>query len=136
MNEKRYKILSNIWYALKNIWKWDKIFYFWFFPAIPLDVIVPLMGIYFPKLIIDAVEQKKTITHILEIVIFYFVLLFVADTWRRFCKSKRNSRRYLISNIYQLKIVEKFLRLFQYRPSKKNGKIFKGDRRCLYNWFS
>lgn len=111
MNKKRYKILSNIWYALKNIWKWDKIFYFWFFPAIPLDVIVPLMGIYFPKLIIDAVEQKKTIAQMLGIIISYFVLLFVADTWRRFCKSKRNSRRYLICNIYQLKIVEKFLRM-------------------------
>ena len=134
MNEKRYKILSNIWYALKNIWKWDKIFYFWFFPAIPLDVIVPLMGIYFPKLIIDAVEQKKTIAQMLGIIISYFVLLFVADTWRRFFKSKRNSRRNLICKIYQFKIFANGL--FQYRPSKKNGEIFKGNRRCLYHWFS
>ena len=111
MSEKKYTITSNIRYALKNIWSWDKMFYFWFFPAIPLEVIVPLMENYFPKLIIDGIEAKVSIKQIAGIIVLFFILLFLADTWKRFCKSKRDSRRYYLSNMYQYKIIEKLLRM-------------------------
>lgn len=53
----RYSVISNICYALRNIWEWDRGFYLWFVPGIPLDVAVSLLALYFPKLIIDGVER-------------------------------------------------------------------------------
>ena len=54
--KKKYKLFSNIRYALSNIWKWDKAFYLFFIPGIPLAVILPLAEAYFPKVVIDSIE--------------------------------------------------------------------------------
>lgn len=48
--------ISNIVYAFKKIWKWDKAFCFYYLPIIPLAILLPLAAAYFPKLVINAVE--------------------------------------------------------------------------------
>lgn len=107
----KYSVISNICYALKNIWEWDRVFYFWFLPGIPLDVAVSLFVLYFPKQIIDGVEREVPMGELVQTILFYIALLFLADTCRRFCRRKLDSRRYWISNVYQVKIAEKYLRM-------------------------
>ncbi len=46
---KKYTVISNISYALKNIWRWDKKFYLFFIPAIPMAVLMPLAASYFSQ---------------------------------------------------------------------------------------
>lgn len=48
---------------------------------------------------------------LIQAVLSYIILLFLADTCRRFCRRRLDSRRYWISNIYQVKIAEKYLRM-------------------------
>lgn len=98
MNKSKYNILSNICYALKNIWIWDKMFFIWFLPDIPLEILLSLMTIYFPKILIDAVENQISLAKMLSIIGIYFLIMFLADTWKRFCRTRRSSRRYLIGN--------------------------------------
>ena len=107
----KYPVIPNICYALKNIWEWDRAFYLWFLPGIPLDVAFSLLALYFPKLIIDGVEKEIPMGELALTILFYIVLLFLVDTCKRFCRRRLDSRRYWISNIYQVKIAEKYLRM-------------------------
>ena len=72
---KRLNIIKNITYALKNIWKWDKAFYFIFVPVIIMNIAFPIAAVYFPKVIIDAIENKKSIYQIIAIIASYFAVL-------------------------------------------------------------
>ena len=65
---KKYTVISNISYALKNIWRWDKKFYLFFIPAIPMAVLMPLAASYFPKVLIDSIESGKSIRNIIFII--------------------------------------------------------------------
>ena len=56
---KKIQCISNIQYALKNIWKWDKKFYLFSIPLIPIGVILSILKIYFPKILIDSMELDR-----------------------------------------------------------------------------
>lgn len=107
---KKYSVLSNIWYALVNIWRWDKAFYLYFIPKIAISVLIPLATTYFPKVIIDAIELDKGIIVLTSIICLYFCGLFVVDILNSFCTSKLDGRKYNISNYYQHAINEKHMR--------------------------
>ena len=77
--------ITNIIYALKNIWRWDKAFYLYFIPSIPFSVLLPLAAIYFPKIVIDAVESDQSTLRIVFIIGGYFVALFCINIVSRFC---------------------------------------------------
>lgn len=56
-----YSTFQNTVYLIKNIWKWDKILFLLCFLQIPATVIIPLLGIYIPKILIDsAVRHVST----------------------------------------------------------------------------
>ena len=75
---KKYTVISNISYALKNIWRWDKKFYLFFIPAIPMAVLMPLAASYFPKALIDPIESGKSIRNIIFIICAYFGMLLIS----------------------------------------------------------
>jgi ABC-type multidrug transport system fused ATPase/permease subunit len=110
MKDKKYSMFSNISYALKNIWLWDKKFYLYFIPSIPLDVILPLATVYFPKIIIDAVENKQSISSLILIISVYFGVLFIIDQIKYYCSTRLDMRQYTFSGIYQNKMDEKYMR--------------------------
>lgn len=58
----KYSTLSNIIYLIKNIWKWDKILFILISVQIPITVIIPLLSIYMPKIVIDAVAYNASIS--------------------------------------------------------------------------
>ncbi len=108
--EKRYGIFSNIHYALKNIWHWDKRFYLFFIPSIPLNILLPLAAIYFQKLVIDLIEAKQNVQIVILTITVYFAALLLISLFEKFCEDRLNLRQYNISTIYQHKIIEKHLR--------------------------
>ena len=103
-------MFSNIAYALRNIWKWDKAFYLFFIPSIPLAVLMPLAATYFPKVLIDSVESQQSVQKVITVIGIYFGAILAIDLFRNFCRSKLNMRRYGISILYQHAITEKHMR--------------------------
>lgn len=108
--KKEYGIFSNISYALKNIWEWDKSFYLFFIPLVPISVFISVLEIYFPKILIDSLEKKCSIRFCIEIICIYFAVLFVQTIIRFFCNAELSARKYSFSYRYQNKIWEKYMR--------------------------
>ena len=109
-NQSKYGICSNIIYALKNIWNWDKGFFLYFLPSIPLTVVLSLATNYFPKILIDAVTVRENITTILGSIFLYFGGLFLISLFQNFCQSRLQMRQYTISLLYQHAIDEKYMK--------------------------
>lgn len=107
---KQKNIVKNISYALKNIWKWDKAFYLYFLPVIPLSVFLPLLNAYIPKLLIDYINAGRSLYIIAAVIGSFFLLLFFCSVIQKFCNSRLNARHYTISLLYQNKLWEKFMR--------------------------
>lgn len=103
-------MFSNIAYALCNIWKWNKSFYLFFIPSIPLAVLLPLAETYFPKILIDSVETKQSITKIILIISIYFGGMLIINLFNNFCGSRLSMQQYNISLLYQHAISEKYMR--------------------------
>ncbi len=108
--KKKYKLFSNIRYALSNIWKWDKAFYLFFIPSIPLAVILPLAEAYFPKVVIDSIEGGQSLYAIGTVILIYFGALLCVNLFNGFCSSRLEMRRYNLSCLYQNAINEKYMR--------------------------
>ncbi|MEA4833146.1 MAG: ABC transporter ATP-binding protein [Oscillospiraceae bacterium] len=108
--KQKYNLLSNISYALKNIWRWDKAFYLYFIPSIPFSILLPLVEIYYPKIIIDAVEGKQSIPTIIMIVMIIGAMMLFINLINSFCGSRLAMRQYNFSTMYQHEITEKFMR--------------------------
>lgn len=108
--KKQYNLFSNIAYALRNIWKWDKAFYLFFIPSIPLAVLLPLATTYFPKVLIDSVESQQSIQVVITIIGVYFGALLIVKLFNDLCKSKLHMRQYNLSCLYQHAISEKHMR--------------------------
>ena len=108
--QSKYSMFSNIAYALRNIWKWDKAFYLFFIPSIPLAVLMPLAATYFPKVLIDSVESQQSIQKVVTVIGIYFGAILLIDLFRNLCRSKLHMRQYSLSCLYQHAISEKHMR--------------------------
>lgn len=109
MNFKKNKIISNIRYALKNIWIWDRKFFLFFVPLIPISVCISLLEIYFPKIIIDMVEENFKFKILITTICVYFLIVLLLSILRLFCNSKLSARKYNISHMYQNMIYQKYM---------------------------
>lgn len=106
----KYGMFSNISYALRNIWRWDKGFYLFFIPSIFLAVLLPLAENYFPKILIDSVEANQSISKIILIIAVYFGGMLIVTLFNNFCGSRLGMRKYKLSLLYQHAITEKHMR--------------------------
>lgn len=105
----KHSVLSNILYALNNIWKWDKGFYFYSLPLIFLSVGINFLDVYFPKLLIDQVEKNSTIYKSVSIIGIYSSIILLLMLIRLLCNSKLAARKYSISYRYQNEISRKYM---------------------------
>ncbi len=106
----RQRIFSNIIYALKNIWRWDRLYFFFFLPQIPLFVLGKLAEQYFPKLLIDSVSLFKSPGQILALVGGYYFALWALFQLHRFFKNRIEMRQLRFTYKYQEEIAAKFMR--------------------------
>ena len=61
----KYSTWENTIYLLKNIWKWDKSLFLLSTIQIPAIVIIPLLGIYLPKVLIDSIVEGVSISQLM-----------------------------------------------------------------------
>lgn len=109
-NNREHNMLSNISYALKNIWKWDKGFYLFMLPLIPISVFISVLDIYFPKILIDTLENNCSLYALIVCICVYFIVLFILSLIRLLCNTKLSARKYSIAYRYQNAIWEKYMR--------------------------
>lgn len=102
-------MIRNMNYALKNIWKWDNKYFLWFLLIIPASILFPLIESWFPKILIDQIQQKNNITSVLIVLFLYFSILLFVNLIGQFANSRMNMRRCYFSNECQHEIVQKRL---------------------------
>lgn len=102
-----YGIFQNVRYALGNIWKWDRRYYFAFIPLIPLSVFLPLAGVYFPKLLIGLIEAKTDNWLMMAYIGAYCLMLFAAAVLSSFFNARLNATRFVFSFHYQELVILK-----------------------------
>lgn len=61
----KYSTIKNTIYLIKNIWKWDKGLFLLCTIQIPATVIIPLLGIYLPKIVIDSVTRHASVSKLM-----------------------------------------------------------------------
>ena len=77
---------------------------------LPISVLVSVLGIYFPKILIDSLEKNHNMRLTITIICIYFIAVFVLTLMRVFCNAKLSARKYSISYRYQNLIWEKYMR--------------------------
>lgn len=83
-DKKEYGVVQNISYLIKNMWKWDKVLFLSGAIQIPITVIIPLIGIYLPKVLLDSITAKETVSQFLvsmgiPIIILMFSTIILAS---------------------------------------------------------
>ena len=93
----QYSMLSNIAYAFKKIWKWDKTYLFTFIPVPFLNILMSFILIITPREIINNIEGKQPISRIIFIIIIIFTAYFITVQIFRYCHYIMSSRFFVIS---------------------------------------
>ncbi|WP_102399357.1 ABC transporter ATP-binding protein [Haloimpatiens massiliensis] len=90
----KYSTFTNTMYLIKNIWRWDKTLWWLVIVQIPITVIIPLIGIYLPKIVIDSVTSNLSVSKLMinlgipvVIMIFLNIILNTTESITYFRKS-------------------------------------------------
>lgn len=102
-----YSIFHNIQFTFGNIWRWDKAYYLAFIPKIPLSVFLPLAGAYFPKLLIELIQNRSSDAQILTTIGVYSLMLLMVTVISSFCSARINSTKFVFSYHYQELVEQK-----------------------------
>ena len=105
--KKKHSKLSNLFWAAKQYWKVDKIVLLSLIPSVLLTVAMSLLDSYFPKLVLDKLEQKVPFVQILSAVIALLVLRFLFNTASTWLECRRVSNNYTPTNLLQFQIYQK-----------------------------
>ncbi len=66
MKQKDFSLIQNIGYVIRVVWKYDKILYLFLCIEILLGALIPYMGVYLPKVVIDLIENSKSTREIIS----------------------------------------------------------------------
>ena len=66
MKQKDFSLIQNIGYVIRVVWKYDKILYLFLCIEILLGALIPYMGVYLPKVLIDLIENSKSTREIIS----------------------------------------------------------------------
>lgn len=90
---KKIKSENNMVYLIKNMWKWDKILFLLCLLQIPLKVMVPFLGIYIPKILIDSASQKVSVEQLFLNLGVPILSIIVLNVLLNFSSSMTNNRK-------------------------------------------
>jgi len=97
----KYSGISNIMYALKNEWRWAKERILFDLPRYPIELFTMLAGMYFPKLVIDAITMGREAWDIAVLVVGYYLILLVLGIVSSYTKSRRGRYHFYLPMKYQ-----------------------------------
>lgn len=104
------KYYSNIRWAMHNQWEWAKERVIFTMARVPIAVIIAILQLYFPVMIVSQLEKHYSVAHICATIAVYIVVSLIVTLIENYRYSRSEKYRYYISNIYQLKLVEKHWR--------------------------
>lgn len=88
-------IISNLKFILYHVWKWQPKFLLILCINIPVTALIPLIGIYFPKIMIDNLRNTSKGNHkIVYIIIIYTLLLILITLLAEWLQKCINSLKY------------------------------------------
>lgn len=88
----KYSTIQNSIYLVKNIWKWDKTLFLLCFLQIPATVIIPLLGIYMPKIVIDSATSHVSVSKLMLNVSIPVIGIIALNLLLNICSSITNFR--------------------------------------------
>lgn len=87
-NKPHYKLWQNIIFTVKKLWVWDKPILFYIFGKIPIILLLPLCGIYLPKIIVSEIENGMGPLHLVGSVGFIAVIMLILSVLQQFIQAK------------------------------------------------
>ncbi len=109
-DKNEYGSFENMFYLIKNIWKRDKWLFFIMGIQIPATVLVPLLGIYLPKVIVDDVVSKVTIggflIDVLPIILGIIVATFIINASNQILEGRGSMFRIGFMNQIGIKSID------------------------------
>lgn len=82
-NKNKYNTLQNTMYLIKNMWRWNKALLLLSIIQIPMKVMIPLLGIYIPKLLVDSIINDGSLQHLLRSIVLPIVGLIALTVMSR-----------------------------------------------------
>lgn len=102
----KYSGISNIMYALKNEWLWAKDKILFSLVWRPIDLFTMLAGMYFPKLIIDAITMGREAWYIAALVVGYYLILLVTGRVSYYAACRGERYHFYVPIKYQHKLAQ------------------------------
>ena len=103
----QHSIWSNIAYAFKKIWKWDKIYLFTFIPIPLLDILTSLVLIFIPRAVINGIAENQPVTKITLAVVILFAISFAIEGLLGYFRVIMYSRYFVNMQRFELELKEK-----------------------------
>ena len=92
----KYGLLSNVIYAYKNIWKYDKFLVFAGLLIIPINLIVKAIGVYLPSYVLNLFEMFTDFEKIVLGIGMIIFIQFIAEIIKIVVDEKTNSAALII----------------------------------------
>lgn len=92
----KYGLLSNVIYAYKNIWKYDKFLVFSGLLIIPISLIAKAISVYLPSYVIDLFSKFSDFEKIVLGILLILAIQYVVDIIKSIVDNKSNSAAMLI----------------------------------------
>jgi len=109
-DKKEYGAFGNMFYLIKNIWKKDPWLFLLMLVQIPAIVIIPLLGIYLPKVIIDSainhVDIKVLLLNVLPIISGIVISTFVVSGSKQMLMGRGSMYRVRYINDIGIKAID------------------------------
>lgn len=99
--KRKYTRRSSLAWAIRKLWRLDKSFLFWVFASVPVAILLPLVGSYFSKYLIDSISAGKPFWSLVWIVAFFIAVRLILDILNNFIIKCCQSRRYYPTSVYQ-----------------------------------
>ena len=114
--EKKYSKIGSLAYALKKLWRMDKLFVFFMFAIVPIAVVQPLLNSFFSKELIDRIGGGATFAELTRFTVSFLLPLVFLELLRGLLNSRCRARRYYPTSIYQTEMG----RIYHYETDFEN----------------
>lgn len=113
---KKYSSISSIAWAAKKLWRLDKRLLLMAFVSAPVDVVIPLVGTYFTKLLIDRIGEGTAFGSLCVLCLGFALTQMLLTCLSHILTERCFARRYYATGICQSEINE----VINYRTDYEN----------------
>lgn len=113
---KKYSGISSIAWATKRLWRLDRRLLLLAFASAPVDVVIPLVGTYFTKLLIDRIGEGTAFGSLCVLCLGFALTQMLLTCLSHILTERCFARRYYATGIYQSEMNE----VINYRTDYEN----------------